>query len=375
MSSRWTRGAQVGAFALCQALCMADAARAQAISAPEAAPQEPEHPAAATVAPFPLDIAGYLSVRSIESDDLVEHLSYREYSGSVFLSKTIGRWLLHAEINANTAPEWDSEGIHLLPPTSNLSVKLETASVNYNWRDWMQLQGGFLFVPTYWRTHRYHSTTLTVDEPLIDQAVFPTAFKGVMIHGDKYREQGGISYQFYGGTSQQADFEDAVVGSNLALSKSVGAKVVWHIPNQHLFDTLDVGFQVHHARNSDTSRTQIYGGHASVEKGRFHLLGEFGDASIGASPSQSRYTRQGYYLQPSYRIAPPLFVVARYERLNRDSRDADVNRMARQSVGMTYRPISALSLKLDVERFEPQRGRVPPYYGIGAGLVYFFRVP
>jgi hypothetical protein len=390
MLSRWARGAQVSAFALCQALCMARATRAQAISAPEPA-QEPEHPtAAATVAPFPLDVAGYVAIRSLGNDDLIDRTSFREYSGSVFLSKTIGRWLFHSEINANTAPEWDSEGIHILPRLTNLSVKLETASVNYNWRDWMQVQAGFLFVPTYWRTHRYQSTTLTVDEPLIDQAVFPTAFTGMMIHGDRYREEGGISYQFYGGTSQQANFEDTVVGPDLVRSKSVGGKVVWHIPSQHLFDTLDVSFQVHQAMNSDTSRTHIYGGHVNVEHGPFHLLGEFGDASIGASPSGASpsgaspsgaspvgagYSRQGYYLQPSYRIAPPLFVVARYERLNRDSRDPDVNRMARQSLGVTYRPILAVSLKIDVDRFEPERGRVPPYYGLGVGLVYFFRVP
>jgi hypothetical protein len=52
-----------------------------------------------------------------------------------------------------------------------------------------------------------------------------------------------------------------------------------------------------------------------------------------------------------------------------------VSRMARQSLGVTYRSTPALSLKLEVDRFEPQRGRVPPYYGVGAGLVYFFRVP
>jgi hypothetical protein len=375
MSSRWTRGAQVSAFALFQALCVVDATRAQAIAAPEPAPQEPEHPTAATVAPFPLDVAGYVAFRNLGSDDLIDRTSFREYSGSVFLSKTIGRWLFHSEINANTAPEWDSEGIHILPRLTNLSVKLETASVNYTWRDWMQVQAGFLFVPTYWRTHRYQSTTLTVDEPLIDQAIFPTAFTGAMIHGDRYREEGGISYQFYGGTSQQANFEDAVVGPDLVHSKSVGGKVVWHIPSQHLFDTLDVSFQVHHAMNSDTSRTQIYGGHVNVETGPFRLLGEFGDASIGTSPSGPAYSRQGYYLQPAYRIAPPLFVVARYERLNRDSRDPDVNRMARQSLGVTYRPILAVSFKIDIDRFEPERGRVPPYYGLGAALVYFFRVP
>src|SRR3984893_1102999 len=134
MSSRWTRGSRISALALCQVLCLGNGMRAQAISGPEPAPQAPEHPAAATVAPFPLDVAGYLAIRNIGSDDLVEHVSFREYSGSMFLSKTICRWLFHSEINANTAPEWDSEGIHLVPRASNLSGKLETASVIYNAR-------------------------------------------------------------------------------------------------------------------------------------------------------------------------------------------------------------------------------------------------
>jgi hypothetical protein len=346
---------------------MARGTGAQSIAAPEPASQEPEHPAAPAVTPFPLDVAGYLSVRNLTEDDLAEHHVYREYSGSVFLSKTIGRWLFHSEINANTAPEWDSEGIHLFPRTSNLSVKLETGSVNYNWRDWMQVQAGFLFVPTYWRTHRYQSVTLTVDEPLIDQAIFPTTFKGAMIHGDKYREEGGISYQFYGGTSQQPNFENL---ADPALSRSIGGKVVWHIPSRHLFDTLDVGFQVHRAINADTSRTQVYGGHVDLETGPFRMLGELGDASTGAPPGQTSTFRQGFYLQPSYRIARPLWIVARQERLS-----FDVTRLARQSLGVTYRPIPVVSFKIEADRFEPGRAGFPPYYGVSAGLVYFFRVP
>ena len=113
--------------------------------------------------------------------------------------------------------------------------------------------------------------------------------------------------------------------------------MVWHVPSRHLFNTLDVGFQAHRALNSDTSRTQIYGAELNVEIGPIQLLGAFEDASIGASPSRAGYYRQGYYLQPSYRIAPPLFVVARYEWLNRDSRDPEVNRMGKQSLGLTRR--------------------------------------
>jgi hypothetical protein len=376
----WTRGPQLTALALCQVLCLTTATRAQSVSAPELAPPAPQEPApsaADKLAPPPLDVAGYFAGRNLESDDLADRSSYREYSGSIFLSKTIGRWLFHSEINANTAAEWDSEGMHLFPATSHLSVKLETASVNFNWRDSLQLQAGFLFVPTYWRTHRYQSTTLTVDEPLIDQAIFPTAFTGAMVHGDKYFDEGGVSYQFYGGSAQQANFEDATAGvaGDLTRSRAVGGKMVWHLPSRHLFNTLDVGFHAHRALNSDTSRTQIYGTDLNVEIGPIQLLGAFEDASIGVSPTQAGYYRQGYYLQPSYRIAPPLFAVARLERLNRDSRDPEVNRMGKLSLGLTYRPVPAVSVKLEADRYEPARGRLSPYYGVGAALVYFFRVP
>ena len=387
MPSRWTRGSQLGALALCLILCVAGGARAQSAADPEPvpqaprasqapqAPQEPAPPNADHGASFPLDVAGYNAVRNLTGDDLADRNVFREYSGSIFVSKTIGRWLFHSEINANTAPEWDSEGIHLLPRMSHLSVKLETASVNFNWRDWLQVQTGFLFVPTYWRTHRYQSTTLTVDEPLIDQAVFPTAFTGAMIHGDRYFEEGGISYQLYAGYAQQANFEDAVVSADLTRSRAAGGKVVWHVPSHHMFHTFDVGFHAHRALNSDTSRTHIYGAELNLEMGRIQVLGEFADASVGALPGRAGYYRQGFYLQPSYRIAPQLFLVARYERLNRDSRDPDVNRLAKQSLGVTYRPLPAVSLKLEADRFEPQRGRLPPYYGVGFAVVYFFRVP
>ena len=121
MSSHWTRGPRLTALALCQILWLTTATRAQSVSAPELAPPAPQEPApsaADKVAPPPLDVAGYFAVRNLESDDLADRTSFREYSGSIFLSKTIGRWLFHSEINANTAPEWDSEGIHLFPATS-----------------------------------------------------------------------------------------------------------------------------------------------------------------------------------------------------------------------------------------------------------------
>jgi hypothetical protein len=48
---------------------------------------------------FALDAAGYLSFRAINADDFAKHDYYREYAGSIFLSKNAGRWLFHSEFN------------------------------------------------------------------------------------------------------------------------------------------------------------------------------------------------------------------------------------------------------------------------------------
>jgi hypothetical protein len=150
-------------------------------------PPSAEVPATRTL---PVEVAGYINFRYLDDDALQEHNFYREYSASLFLSKTVGRWRFHSEFNADTAPEYDSDGIHLFPRRPSLSVKLDSAFVNYNARDWLQIQAGLLFIPTYWRMHRYQSTTLTVDEPLIDQNIFPTALKGGALYGDKYWADG-----------------------------------------------------------------------------------------------------------------------------------------------------------------------------------------
>jgi hypothetical protein len=70
---------------------------------------------------FPVEVAGYVNFRYLNDDALSEHHFYPESSASLFLSKTIGRWRFHTEFNANTAPEYDSEGIHLFPARPSLS--------------------------------------------------------------------------------------------------------------------------------------------------------------------------------------------------------------------------------------------------------------
>jgi hypothetical protein len=325
---------------------------------------------------IPLDIAGYLSVRSLVDDDLVLHRFYREYSGSLFLTSEFGRWRFHSEFNASNAPDFDSDGLHLIPRTKNLSVKVNSALVNYNARDWFQLEAGFLFIPTYWRTHRYESTTLTVDDPLIDQVIFPTAFKGGMIHGDRYFGDGGFSYEVYGGIDQQTQLIQGTSESTfIERARMIGGKLIAHVPGGHFFQTFDLGVQRLHRVGNDGMADEIYGLSAHIVKNRVELISEFDHASVDLVNGVRTYVRQGYYVQAAYRITPKLFAVTRYDQLDPDSRDPLQSDFGRQSVGFTYRPLPGISLKLEGDRMDSQVGRQPPYYGATLAVVYFFHRP
>jgi hypothetical protein len=345
----------------------------QTVNSP--AQQEPLPPERPASHHFPFEVAGYVSFRRLNDDALNKRHFYRDYSASLFVSKTLGRWRFHSEFNAEISPEYDSDGIHLIARRPSLSVKLDSAFVNYNARDWLQIQGGLLFIPTYWRTHRYQSTTLTVDEPLIDQNVFPTALKGGAMYGEKYWGESGISYIVYGGVDQQAQFDENTSTVEIEPARAIGGKVTIHVPSHQLLRVFDVSLHRLHRVVADGKADETYGVELQLSRNQFEILAEFDHASLDLVHGVRAYIRQGYYIQPSYRITPKLFAVFRYDHLNRDSRYLDENSLGRQLVGLTYRPIPLISLKVNAERYEPQAGRLPAYYGLTASLVWFFRLP
>jgi hypothetical protein len=371
-----TRYLQVRTFGLCLALSLAGRAQPPPPAADAPLPNLPPPKEANVSRGFPLEVAGYINFRYVNDDALQEHDFFREYSASLFLSKTVGRWRIHSEFNADTAAEYDSDGIHLFPKRPSLSVKLDSTFVNYNLRDWFQVQTGFLFIPTYWRTHRYQSTTLTVDEPLMDQVVFPTALKGGALYGDKYWGDGGVSYIAYGGVDQQSQLIENIQAIQTERAQVVGGKLTFHVPTRRFFSTFDVAaHRLHRGVGSDNKPDEIYGVELHVGKGQFEVLGEFAHASMDIGKGDRSYIRQGYYIQPSYRITQQLFAVFRYNNLNRDSRYADQSRLATQSAGLTYRPIPSVSLKIEGDRYEPQGARAGAYYGVTTSAVWFFHLP
>src|ERR1035437_2866555 len=104
---------------------------------------------------FPLDLAGYGSFQYLAAPGQFD--AHSEFSGSIFVSKSLKRFRCHSEFNITNAGQYDSEGIHLVRLGPDWKLKLDSATLTYTVRDWLQVAAGFEFVPTYWRTHRYKS--------------------------------------------------------------------------------------------------------------------------------------------------------------------------------------------------------------------------
>jgi len=129
-------------------------------------------------------------------------------------------------------------------------------------------------------------------------------------------------------------------------------------------------------------------------KSRVELLAEFAHASMDIRNGIRDSLRQGYYVQGSYRLARNLYAVARVDHANLDSRFEGPNDLKTLRLGLTFRPITALSLKAEVSHDQtPRRSagpgggmlpgvglmpatlQQPSATGISIAIVYFFHLP
>jgi len=342
---------------------------------------------------LPFDVSGYFSFRQLKGEEPGSRNAFREYAFSLFLDKAISKWRFHTEFNSEKSPHFDNDGI-LFGPDS-IKAHLHTAWVNFQQSDALQGRAGFLFVPTYWRTHRYQSTTLTVADPLIDRRIFPTGVVGAMAHGNKLFDDGGFSYTVYGGVAPRIGKPELPTAAGeggegeggegeddhhtmtaeefeAGRARSAGGTFLAHLPNGHRMNVLDFGFQYLHQTYSNHMGARIYGFESRIEKGRAALLAEFAHSSILEPGGERLYMKEGLYVQPSYRVLRNLFGVYRYDALNLDSRNTERGTLTRHTAGVTWRPIANLSLKAEYNRFEFTRGEHPTYSGASAGVVYYF---
>ena len=339
--------------------------------------------------PLPVEVSGYFSLRQMRGEDS-SRTGFLEYAGSLFLSRTYKRWNIHSELNVEHSPDFDGDGILFGP--KNVGAHLHTAWINYAYRDWLNARGGVLHVPTYWRTHRYQSTTLTVEEPLIDLRVFPSAIIGGMIHGSSYFGESGLTYSLYSGggllggrgfdnhsslPNEESSAPEGVMTPESSIpelknSRAMGGTFTYHFPSHQFFQHLDFGVHRLQISYAGGSRQSINGFDLEVEKKRLSFLGEYAHASVIGAEASQRLFREGYYLQPSWRIRPKLFGVYRFDSFGEGNRSESPSKVRRQTAGLTFRPIPTVSLKLEYVRHRFNNIDSEAHNGVSFGAVYYF---
>ena len=334
------------------------------LSAQEPAPNPPLPEAPSSP---PMDLSGYYSFRYLNDTRPASPGSFQSHVASLFFGKQMGKWRFHSEAEFEYAPVFEGNGASVT--SARGEVLLETAWLNYSHQDWLNARAGLLLVPTYWRVHHYPSTTLTVENPLIDKQIFPASIVGTMIHGSRYRGEAGVDYTFYVGNGRGADPGRQDSNDH----KASGGTFLVHVPHRQLFDTLDLGLQWYRDKLAGGERERIYGFESRIEEGRAGFLAEFAHADIGPSAGSRRWFREGYYLQPSFRVTPRTHLLYRYDRLNYDSRLSHSRDLSRHTVGLNFRPVPTISLKLEFQRYLPEDRNRERYSGLAAGIAFFFQ--
>jgi hypothetical protein len=109
-----------------------------------------------------------------------------------------------------------------------------------------------------------------------------------------------------------------------------------------------------------------------VEKKRLSFLGEYAHATISAAEGSERLFRDGYYLQPSWRIRPKLFGVYRLDSFSEGNPINMASRVKRHTAGVTFRPVPTVSLKLEYVRHRFELFDSEAHNGVSFGAVYYF---
>ena len=273
-------------------------------------------------------------------------------------------------------------------PQSNQNdgdVKIEFATMDYRFTDWINLRAGIILIPL-GRFNLIHDSPLNdlPLRPMVSRLIIPSTFgeSGIGIFGTFYPTQlSKVDYEFYvtqgfdggssmatgGGTfgeggyrgnrgSMQTDNnQDKAIVSRISVSPILG---------------IEVAGSIHHGKWDDEGRKDltILAVDGLLQRGPFEILGEAGwtyieggrstpSAATGIPPKRM----DGYYVQGNYhfmpeslkRAAPSFFTdastftaVVRWGQVDTNTQsDTNVNDISRLTFGINFRPVEDSVIK------------------------------
>ena len=268
-------------------------------------------------------------------------------------------------IHVTAEIEFEHGGLVKGSGNSDGEVKLEFATLDITFAEWLTYRGGVILSPL-GKFNLIHDSPLNdlTNRPLVARQIVPTTLSesGMGLFGTVYPTEASVmGYEFY-----------VVNGFNAGLAKADGTvgirsgrgsqktdnneekSIVGRI-NYSPFLGLDIGGSFHSGAYDDAGDESltIFALDATYTRGPVDILGEFATASIDGSADDSQfgvYGQVGYHFLPGAVAAFPNSIftaVARYDHIDLDSSDE-----TRYTFGVNFRPEEETVIKLDYEIYD-----------------------
>jgi len=251
--------------------------------------------------------------------------------------------------------------------------EVETAWIEYHFRDGFKARAGKHLLPEYWQTYHYPNLTLSTRPPTMVGAIFPKNIIGVQARGDFwFPSERGISYVAYLGNGGDTDISEIDTNEN----KAVGGRLTTHLASGKRVDTFDLSVSGYSGRDENDEHEDIFGFDTQIRIGKFELLSEFAfgnqfvDAPATSGELMTRSDTEGYYIQAAYRVAPMWHLFYRFDELELLSGEGDFD-SEQHTLGVNFRPRPNLSLKLELFHAILE-GQNDSFNGLASSVVYNF---
>ena len=278
------------------------------------------------------------------------------------------RWQLFTEVELGDALEISHSGFS----SSDSEIDLERLYADYHATPTVNFRFGKYLTPVgHWNLIHAAPLVWTADRPLTTSAPFARHATGAMVYGDMNLGDDSLDYSLYVDDSDQLDplqkrelaFEDDSSGTSPrnAFKHAMGGRLVYHFMDE----SAAIGASYLRMQMYDLQeRKELYGVDALWTVERMEFSGEWVYRKSLGSLEEDEH---GGFIQAVLPLPKHLYLIGRREKYRAASMPptATIN-----SIGITYRPHYAVSVKLE-HRYGQHNQVMAPSGWLGSLAILF----
>lgn len=303
-------------------------------------------------------INGYYSFEYFNDTRSNSPNTFSQHNFNLFIGRDWDQWRVLSEVEFEDGPTFEGAA----PPDPATTegtgaIKMEYAWFEYHHSDALKVRGGKFLLPQYWNVNHYPPVVLSTSRPLMVRRIYPMDLIGLMLYGQTYRGNGGVTYQVYTGNGNEPaaghdDNENKAVGGHLTLNLADFFGSI---------NLLDLGGSFYLHDPDAPAGHDVSGADLQFKARRLELLAEYARDN-GAD-------KEGFYVQPAIRLFERWRMFYRYGYLH----DADIaTPKYRHTAGLNWRPRPDVSLKLEGIGDDYDDSTVENNETVAASIALFF---